>query len=129
MGDRLSAPKSGPPPAAKYSASAFREIPILDWTLVDSDPASFLAQLQYATTDVGFFLLSNVPGFDAAFQGQVVGEAHGFFDQPDDFKLQTDIRKSPYLRGSSRQDRVKDLRWAASAAGQPNSVAILTAWD
>ncbi|KAI9013535.1 hypothetical protein DFJ74DRAFT_682397 [Hyaloraphidium curvatum] len=113
MTDRPDVPL-GPPPRAKFSSgslvTSFREIPLVDLALADSDPAAFFAQLQYATADVGFMLLKNAPGLDEAFQSDVFRVSHAFFDLPEDVKLRTDIRQDRHLRGSSRQDKVKDLR-------------------
>ncbi len=81
----------------------------MDFALSETNPEEFFRQLKYATADVGFCLLQNAPGLDAAFQQKVFDQAHAFFDLPEAEKLKTDIRKDRHLRGSSRQDRVKDL--------------------
>lgn len=102
-------PTGNKPPPAKYAQAAFKEIPVLDFSLAKTNPEEYMKQLMYATRDVGFMVLSNVPGFEAEFQETVFQQGHAFFDMPDDFKLLTDIRNSPHFRGSARQDRVKGL--------------------
>lgn len=108
-------PNSGPSKAlfksvGDISKAGFREIPIIDFALSQLDPAEYNRKLITACADVGFLVLQNVPGFEQEFQDQVLGQGHTFFNLPEDVKLQTDIRKSKHLRGSARQDKVKDLR-------------------
>ncbi|KAI9021127.1 hypothetical protein DFJ74DRAFT_607072 [Hyaloraphidium curvatum] len=95
-------------------SEAFREIPLVDYSLRDSEPAKFDAQLRYALAGCGFMLLANVPGFDEAYQRRVLATGRSFFELPDDMQLHTDIRRSKHLRGSARQDRVKDIRLNAN---------------
>lgn len=101
------------PPEAKFKSAdintAFKEIPLVDYSLATSNPNEFYRQLQYAFCDVGFCLISNAPGLDASFQNKVFEQAHAFFDAPEHQKLKADIRKDRHFRGASRQDRVKDL--------------------
>ncbi len=70
---------SGPPPPKFKSANiteAFKEIPVVDYSLVSTDLSKFMDQLLYATKDVGFMLLKNVPGFEQEWQEKVLGEGH-----------------------------------------------------
>jgi isopenicillin N synthase-like dioxygenase len=80
---------------------ALQEIPTVDWRDLEIDRNKFLEDLRYALAECGFLILTNAPGLDDAFQQRAFREVRGFFDSPMDFKKESSIANSPYVRGYS----------------------------
>ena len=80
---------------------ALPEIPTVDWRDLEIDRNKFLEDLRYALAECGFLILTNAPGLDDAFQQRAFREVRGFFDSPMDFKKESSIANSPYVRGYS----------------------------
>lgn len=82
-------------------------LPLLNWEDVTRDRAKFIKELRLAMENIGFLVLTNVPGFEDEVQQRLFREVHGFFDAPDEEKAKADISLSPYFRGWSKVDTDK----------------------
>ena len=81
--------------------STMKQIPSVDWRDLETDRSKFLEDLRYALAECGFLVLTHAPGLDDAFQQRAFREVRGFFDSPMDFKKESSIANSPYVRGYS----------------------------
>ena len=81
--------------------NTMKQIPAVDWRDLETDRNKFLEDLRYALAECGFLILTNAPGLDDAFQQRAFREVRGFFDSPMDFKKESSIANSPYVRGYS----------------------------
>lgn len=81
---------------------AFNSIPILDLSLArnpDTKPA-FLQSLQHTLLEVGFLYIRNT-GIPDALVNDVIREGIGFFDLPEEKKLEVQMKNAPSFLGSS----------------------------
>ena len=81
--------------------STMKQIPSVDWRDLETDRSKFLEDLRYALAECGFLVLTHAPGLHDAFQQRAFREVRGFFDSPMDFKKESSIANSPYVRGYS----------------------------
>ncbi|KAJ7210106.1 acetyl-CoA synthetase-like protein [Mycena pura] len=82
----------------------FDEVPVIDFTLAQSDPAKYYAQLRFALEDVGFLVFSNVPGFEDEFQSDLFAQAKNLFGRSQQWKDSLGTVNSYALRGYFRAD-------------------------
>lgn len=84
-------------------ATNFSSVPVLDYSLL-SDPSTrpqFIAELQNALINVGFFYISNTPVAQEDVDS-VIELAPRFFDLPDEEKERIRMIHSPHFFGYSR---------------------------
>ena len=84
----------------------FDAVPIIDFSLAESDPAKYFEQLRFALEDVGFGVFVNVPGFEDAFQKELFGIADRLFKQSQEWKDAHGTANSYALRGYFRADDI-----------------------
>lgn len=79
---------------------SFQSIPILDLSLADSQDTkkSFLEDLRYALLEVGFLYIKNF-GINEQLINRVIAEGRGFFDIPDEKKLEIEMKNAPSFLG------------------------------
>ena len=79
-------------------------LPVLDLALLDQGPeaaARFRDELRRATSEVGFFYLVGT-GVSPELEARLHRAARGFFDLPDEAKLEIENVRSPHFRGYTR---------------------------
>lgn len=81
--------------------TAIQSIPILDFSLFETDPTAFLSQLKRASRDVGFFYLSG-HGIPQSLIDDVLASSRRFFVLPETDKLEIEMVNSPHFRGYNR---------------------------
>ncbi|KIP07451.1 hypothetical protein PHLGIDRAFT_421226 [Phlebiopsis gigantea 11061_1 CR5-6] len=84
----------------------FDAVPIIDFSLAETDPARYFEQLRFALEDVGFGVFVNVPGFEDAFQKELFGIADRLFKKPQEWKDAHGTANSYALRGYFRADDI-----------------------
>ncbi|GMK59725.1 hypothetical protein CspeluHIS016_0803310 [Cutaneotrichosporon spelunceum] len=84
------------------ATDAFKSIPTLDLSRVETDKAGLLADLQHALIHVGFFYVKN-HGIPVEFLDETTARAVEFFDLPLEEKLKADKINSPTFLGYSVQ--------------------------
>lgn len=84
----------------------FDEVPVIDFSLAESDPAAYYKQLQFALEDVGFGVFINVPGFEDTFQKELFSLAKALFGSPLEWKEALGTSRSYALRGYFRADDI-----------------------
>ncbi|KAG5730175.1 hypothetical protein E4T56_gene11710 [Termitomyces sp. T112] len=117
------------PPASKQN---FQAIPIIDFSLFESDQKLYFQQLRYALEDVGFGIFVNVPGFEHAFQTSVFDIVKEFFDKSQQWKASLSVEHSTSLRGYFRADTVQGphkafaeaYRFGAERPGYPEGTTV-----
>ncbi|KAK3049242.1 hypothetical protein LTR09_009420 [Extremus antarcticus] len=84
---------------------AFTEIPVLDLSEARSEntKADFLLKLRDALLNVGFLYIKNA-GIDQELYDRVCEAGIGFFDLPDEEKLQIEMKNKASFLGYSRAD-------------------------
>ena len=82
-------------------------LPVVDWNDLGLRREKFLEDLRVALGEVGFCVLTNHPDFTDDFQQKMFKSARQFFDASDEEKALSDISKTPYFRGWSK-DRQKE---------------------
>jgi len=80
------------------SSVNFSSIPILDYLLLATDRAGFLAQLRHALINVGFLYLRNPPVDTSA----VIKQVPRFFSLPQETKDRLSMRNSQHFLGYTR---------------------------
>ncbi len=82
---------------------AFTEIPVLDLSEARSEntKADFLLKLRDALLNVGFLYIKNA-GIDQELYDRVCEAGIGFFDLPDEEKLQIEMKNKASFLGYSR---------------------------
>ncbi|MEM8497969.1 MAG: 2-oxoglutarate and iron-dependent oxygenase domain-containing protein [Pseudomonadota bacterium] len=83
------------------NTSNLHEIPVVDWSDLESNREKFLKDLRYALSECGFLVLANAPGLDDNFQQRAFREVRNFFDSPEEVKMTSYIADTPYFRGYS----------------------------
>lgn len=83
--------------------AAFKEIPILDLSQARNAETKpdFLLQLRNALLQVGFLYIKNT-GIDQEDYDRVCREGIGFFELPEDKKLEVEMKNKPSFLGYSR---------------------------
>ena len=89
------------------SKSSFNAIPVIDFSLRESEPPKYFEQLRSALEDVGFGIFINVPGFEQSFQGEAFSLAAKFYDRPPEWKRSLGTENSMALRGYFRCDETE----------------------
>ena len=84
----------------------FDEVPIIDFSLAQSDPPRYYQQLKFALEDVGFGVFVNVPGFEGSFQRDLFSLADRLFKKPQSWKDALGTDSSYALRGYFRADTI-----------------------
>ncbi|KAG6907940.1 putative NRPS-like protein biosynthetic cluster [Tephrocybe rancida] len=101
--NRLSSPTHPSLPRPKQD---FDAVPIVDFSLAETDTEEYLRQLSFALEDVGFAVFVNVPGFEDAFQKELFTLAEGLFSKPLEWKESLGTKNSYSLRGYFRADDI-----------------------
>lgn len=80
--------------------SSFYNIPILDLSLANSPDTKeiFLQDLRHALLEVGFLYIKHF-GVDEQLIRRVISEGRGFFEIPDDKKLEIEMKNAPSFLG------------------------------
>ncbi|KAH8079790.1 acetyl-CoA synthetase-like protein [Cristinia sonorae] len=99
-------PEPTPQPPVPMPKKNFTNIPIIDFSLAEEDPATYYEQLRFALEDVGFGIFVNVPGFEDTFQKELFSLADELFHKPQEWKDALGTGESYALRGYFRADRV-----------------------
>lgn len=89
--------------------SSFNAVPVIDFSLRESEPHKYFDQLRSALEDVGFGIFTNVPGFEQSFQDEVFSLAAKFYDRPTEWKRSLGTENSIALRGYFRCDETEGL--------------------
>lgn len=84
----------------------FDEIPIIDFSLSETNPTAYFEQLRFALEDVGFGIFVNVPGFEDEFQKGLFTLADRLFKKPQEWKDSLGTANSYSLRGYFRADDI-----------------------
>ncbi|GLB43617.1 putative acetyl-CoA synthetase-like protein [Lyophyllum shimeji] len=84
----------------------FEEVPIIDFSLAETDMEQYLRQLSFALEDVGFGVFINVPGFEDSFQKELFKLAEDLFSKPREWKESLGTNNSYALRGYFRADDI-----------------------
>ncbi|EKM53003.1 uncharacterized protein PHACADRAFT_210755 [Phanerochaete carnosa HHB-10118-sp] len=102
--------KVSAPPSSFVSTTqlVFDKIPIVDWALSESDPATFYEQLRTAFEDVGFGVFINIPGFEEEFQQKIFAYSEQFYSKPQAWKDAISTEKSKAMRGYFRGEDVEE---------------------
>ncbi|KAJ7186458.1 acetyl-CoA synthetase-like protein [Mycena filopes] len=90
--------------APKSQRVDFDEVPVIDFSLAESDPDKYYAQLRYALEEVGFLVFSNVPGFEEEFQNDIFALSKDLFGRPQEWKNSLGTENSYAMRGYTRGD-------------------------
>jgi isopenicillin N synthase-like dioxygenase len=77
-------------------------VPVIDYGVLGTDRHRFVRSCAAALRDIGFMILSNVDGLDAAFQQQCFEVSHAFFALTERQKQRYAVVKSPHFRGWAR---------------------------
>ena len=80
------------------NTTAIQSIPVLDFSLFETDPTAFLSQLKRASRDVGFFYLTG-HGIPQSLIDDVLASSRRFFALPEVDKLEIEMVNSPHFRG------------------------------
>lgn len=83
------------------NTTAIQSIPVLDFSLFETDPTAFLSQLKRASRDVGFFYLTG-HGIPQSLIDDVLASSRRFFGLPEADKLEIEMVNSPHFRGYNR---------------------------
>ena len=83
------------------NTNAIQSIPVLDFSLFETDPTAFLSQLKLASRDVGFFYLTG-HGIPQSLIDDVLASSRRFFALPEADKLEIEMVNSPHFRGYNR---------------------------
>ena len=80
--------------------SSFYSIPILDLSLANNPDTKeiFLQDLRHALLEVGFLYIKHF-GVDEQLIRRVISEGRGFFEIPDDKKLEIEMKNAPSFLG------------------------------
>lgn len=89
------------------SKSSFNAIPVIDFSLRESEPPKYFEQLRSALEDVGFGIFINVPGFEQSFQDEAFSLAAKFYGRPPEWKRSLGTENSMALRGYFRCDETE----------------------
>ncbi|EIN08725.1 acetyl-CoA synthetase-like protein [Punctularia strigosozonata HHB-11173 SS5] len=111
--DVASKPAAAPVIAEKKN---FDEVPVIDFSLAESDPAKYYEQLRFALEDVGFLVFSNIPGFEHEFQTEVFDVARKVMSKPQEWKDSLSTANSYSLRGYFRADSLPGVHKAYAEA-------------
>lgn len=84
----------------------FDLVPIVDFSLANTNREEYFRQLSFALEDVGFAVLINVPGFEDSFQEELFTLAEALFSKPLEWKQSLGTQNSYALRGYFRADDV-----------------------
>ncbi|KIP03659.1 hypothetical protein PHLGIDRAFT_229718 [Phlebiopsis gigantea 11061_1 CR5-6] len=101
----------------------FDAIPLVDFSLAQTDPAAYYAQLRHALEDVGFGVFVNVPGFEDDVQKEFFRLCHELFTKPQEWKDALSTDNSYALRGYTRADR---MTGSHKVSRQPASYSAVT---
>lgn len=99
----LTAPAITP---AHNSKADFDEVPIIDFSLSETNVPEYIRQLKYALEDVGFGIFVNVPGFESGFQKELFELADRLYSKPQEWKDSLGTGNSYALRGYFRTDNI-----------------------
>ena len=83
------------------SKTTIQSIPVLDFSLFETDPKTFLDALKPAARDVGFFYLTG-HGIAQSLIDDVLSASRRFFSLPEADKLKIEMVNSPHFRGYNR---------------------------
>ncbi|KAJ7094323.1 acetyl-CoA synthetase-like protein [Mycena epipterygia] len=113
----LALKRTSPPAPALTSARVdFDEVPVIDFTLAQTDPVQYYEQLRFALEDVGFLVFSNVPGFEDGFQSDLFALAKDLFGREQEWKDALGTANSYSLRGYFRADTLPGAHKAHAEA-------------
>ncbi|KAG6871775.1 hypothetical protein C0995_000225 [Termitomyces sp. Mi166 len=84
----------------------FDIVPIVDFSLSDTNRVEYFRQLKFALEDVGFAVFVNIPGFEDSFQKELFALAEALFSKPLEWKQSLGTQNSYSLRGYFRADDI-----------------------
>ena len=85
---------------------SFSSIPVLDLSLArnESTKPAFLESLRDALLDVGFLYIKNT-GIDESLTHDVIEQGKGFFELPEEKKLEVQMKNEPSFLGKLTKNR------------------------
>ncbi|KAG6877352.1 putative NRPS-like protein biosynthetic cluster [Termitomyces sp. T159_Od127] len=98
--------KRQPSPNLPAPRQDFDVVPIVDFSLADTNREEYFRQLSFALEDVGFAVFVNVPGFEDSFQKELFTVAEALFSKPLEWKQSLGTQNSYSLRGYFRADDI-----------------------